>query len=416
MRMTRRSALALAAFAVLVAAAVFARWFQMQRAAPAPVASNAVITVSSPADHGPGTLREALFLAASAAHRTSIVITTSSIAIESALPPLVSAQGISVESRPSGARIDARALNGGPVFDVAGANISIEGLHVLNCPAAAVLVRAARFRLEMSTIESCDVGVEVAGNAADTLLTRNRFTKNRVSVRFASAAGNSSVDHNQFSQDRDAALWAVRGAMDGGTEPVKVHDNHFANEPTGIVAGNVPVLVERNDFSNSRAAAVHLVGAAAMVRGNRISGGESMGVVAEGARDAVIEANEIDGFKAYGIMVRGSANTLVRSNRIHNSSYGIAFVLGQPGAPSTAVENIIMEPQLNGIDVLGDSPILRRNQVIRPHGVALHVESFRTPDGRTVPAQPFLDDNTFGAGGAPLAGATPPAGAAASRK
>jgi parallel beta-helix repeat protein len=259
------------------------------------------------------------------------------------------------------------------------------------------------------------VGVDVAGNAADTLLTRNRFVKNRVSVRFAAAAGNSSVDHNHFTEDKDAGLWAVRGTADSGGEPVNVHDNHFAHEPTGIVAGNVPILIERNDFSNSRAAAVHLVGAAAVVRGNRISGGESMGVVAESARDAVIEGNEIDGMKAYGIMVRSSANTLVRKNRIHNSSYGIAFVLGQSSAPSTAVENIVMEPQLNGIDVLGDSPILRRNQVIRPHGVALHVENFRPQDGQTIQAQPFLDNNTFGAGGAPLA-VTRPAEPGAQRR
>src|ERR1700691_6649360 len=97
-----------------------------------------------------------------------------------------------------------------------------------------------------------------------------------------------------------------------------------------------------------------------------------MGVVAENARGAIIDLNEIDGFAAYGIMARGSADTLLRNNRVHNCGYGIAFVLGDANAPSTAVENIIIEPKFNGIDVVGDSPILRKNQVSRAHALALH--------------------------------------------
>jgi parallel beta-helix repeat protein len=181
------------------------------------------------------------------------------------------------------------------------------------------------------------------------------------------------------------------------------------------VAGNIPILVERNEFSNSREAAVHLVGAAASIQGNRISGGEGMGVIAENARGAIVDNNEIDGFAAYGIMVRGSADILVRNNRLHNCGYGIAFVLGDANAPSTAVDNIIIEPKFNGIDVVGDSPILRKNQVVRPRALALHVESFQPPTGPTVQAHPFLDNNNFGAGSASPAGGAVAAGNASQR-
>ena len=85
------------------------------------------------------------------------------------------------------------------------------------------------------------------------------------------------VDKNEFANDKDAALWAVRSGSDVGGDPINVHDNRFSDEHTGIVAGNVPVLIERNEFFNSQEAAVHLVGAGAVIRGNRISGGAGDG-------------------------------------------------------------------------------------------------------------------------------------------
>jgi hypothetical protein len=71
-------------------------------------------------------------------------------------------------------------------------------------------------------------------------------------------------------------------------------------------------------------------------------------------------------------------------------------VLGDPQNPSTAVDNTIIEPKFNGIDVVGDSPILRRNHVLRPRALALHVEDFQPPNGQKVQAKPFLDNNAFG--------------------
>ena len=47
------------------------------------------------------------------------------------------------------------------------------------------------------------------------------------------------------------------------------------------------------------------------------------------------------------------------------------------------------------LDVIGDSPILRHNQVVRAHALALDVEDFQAPDGKKVQSQPFLDNNNF---------------------
>ena len=139
------------------------------------------------------------------------------------------------------------------------------------------------------------MGVEVAENASDTLLERNHFAKNRLAVRFAAAGRNTVVDNNEFVDDKDAGLWAVRSALRRRTIPITVHDNKFTEDGNAIVAGNVPVLDRAQRFFNSHEAAVHIVGAGAVMRGNRINGGAAMGIVVENARGAVIENNEIEG-------------------------------------------------------------------------------------------------------------------------
>jgi parallel beta-helix repeat protein len=398
MAMERRSMIAAGVFVLLAVLVAAGRWYETHRARPQRAADKTVLVhVTNAGDRGPGTLREALFIAAAGTGASTISLEVPNIALETALPALVNGHGIRLIGL-SGAKIDAHALDSGPVLDISGPNTSIEGVTIVNCPASAILVRAVRFRLSGSTIESCDVGVEVADNSSDTLLERNHFRKNRLGVRFGASGHNSAVASNEFTEDKDAGLWAVRGAPDSRDDVVGIHDNKFTEDGAGIVAGNIPVLVERNDFINSHEAGVHVVGAKAMIRANRFSGGASMGIVVENARGAVIDDNELEGITAYGVMVRGSSDTLVKGNRLHNCGYGLAFVLGDPHGISTAADNTIIEPKFNGIDVIGDSPNLRRNQVLRAHAYALHVEDFQPPNGPKVQSQPFLDNNNFGTG------------------
>jgi parallel beta helix pectate lyase-like protein len=365
--------------------------------APAAYGTDALsVNVTSPEDLGPGTLREALFIVASAQGKANILIKTRKIVLRTALPPLMNEHGVRITVEQPGSEIDAQALAGGPVFDVIGANTSLVGLVLRNCPAAAVQLRAEHFLLQSSTIVSCDVGVDVAANASDVLIEQNRFAKDRIGVRFAAPNRNTVVTGNSFSEAAGAGLWAVRGDSDAGLAPIIVHQNRFTADHSGVVAGNIAILVESNDFTaNAPDAAVHLVGAGAAIRGNHIRGAAAMGVVAENARGASIDGNDFSQLGAYAIMVRGSADALVRANRVADCGSGIAFVLGEAGHPGTAVDNTIVEPKFNGIDIIGDSPILRHNQVLRPHALALHVVDFHAAGGQTVRAQPVLEGNNF---------------------
>lgn len=396
MRLSTRSIVSVVVFLGVAALIVVGWQYEAQRAGHESLSNTVAVSVTSGADRGAGTLREALFVVATAPGPARISLDVPKISLETALPPIVNAHGVRIVTRQGGSEIDARGLSGGPVLDIAAANVSLDGLVIRNCANDAILVRAVHFSLENTTLASCDVGVDVAENARDLLLENNHFVNDRLGLRFSASSPDSTVAANQFVGEQQAGLWAVHGATDLGSGTISVRENRFDNDHDGIVAGNINILIEQNEFTGAQAAAVDLVGAGAVVRGNRVSGGAAMGILVEGALAAVIEQNDLNGLGGYGIMVRGSSNALLQANRLYDCAYGMAFVLGNARNPSTAVDNIIIEPRYDGIDVVGDSPILRRNHVLQPHAFALRVEDFNGPDGRSVPSAPFLDHNSFG--------------------
>jgi hypothetical protein len=397
--MNAKHQLAAAGVVVLLIAVVAAVSWGDRGARPvsSPLAAEVEVSVTSSDDVGPGSLREALYIAGSAKGHASVLIVARKVIVRTPLPPLMNPHGIRLLAQPPGAEIDARSLAGGAVLDVVGADTAVEGLVVRNCPAAGVLLRATHFHLRASTIESCDVGVEVAANAGDLLLDANRFAMDRIGVRFAAPNQDAAVVGNDFEQSTAAGMWAVRGADAGTTDAViRVRDNRFTGNHSGMVVGNIPVAVEHNEFAgNAPDAAVHLVGAGAVIRDNRIRGAAPLGIVAENARAARIEGNELSGFSSLAVLLRSCAGAVVHANRIADSSSGMAFVLGDPEHPSSVTGNTISDPRLDGIDVIGDSPILRDNQVVRPHALALRVTDYAQAGGQSLRAHPTLEGNNF---------------------
>jgi parallel beta-helix repeat protein len=406
-RLSRRSTISVVVF-LAVAALIVAGWsLKVRRAGNESLSNTLALNVTNGSDRGSGTLREALFIAATAPGAVRISLEVPRISLTSALPPIVNAHGVRIVARQGGSDIDAGSANGSAVLDVAAENVSLEGLTISRCRGAAILVRAVHFSLQGATLAGCEIGVDVAESARDLLLEHNEFVNDRIGVRFTGPSPDTTVAGNQFSGETEAGVWAVRGQTGLQASPISVRGNRFSNDHSAIVAGNVDVLIEQNQITGAQAAAIDLVGAGAVVRRNRVSNGSGMGITAEGAQSAVIEDNELNGLAAYGIMIRGSSNTLVRANRLYDCAYGMAFVLGDARNPSTAVDNIIMEPRYDGIDVVGDAPILRQNHVLQPHAFALRVEDFERPDGATVKGAPFLDHNFFGGLVAAAAGRPP---------
>lgn len=404
MPLSRRSTVSIVVFVLLAAFVGIGYWYESHKVKPGQTANNTSINVTTGEDRGPGSLREAIFKATAATTEVTIALQVPKVTLATALPPFVNARGIRMVAADKGTEIDASALSGGPVLDVSGANVAIEGVRISNCKDTGIVLRAERFKLQTTSIEGCDVGIDVAENADQLLLERNRFAKNRVGVRFSASNRNAMVVKNQFSEHRDAGIWAVRSEPDNRGGAISIRDNRFDKERIGIVTANVSVIVERNELLDSGEAAMQLMGTGAVARGNRISRGAAMGIVVENARAAVIEDNEFDGLEAYGVMLKNSADTVIRKNRIHNSGYGLAFVLGNQRSPSSAIENTIIEPKVTGIDVIGDSPILRGNQVMRPRGLALKIVDYQPEDGgERIRSTPFLEGNNFSIGAATVA-------------
>ena len=396
MAVSRRSTISIVVFVLLGAFVALGYWYEQRQVQPGQAANSPAVSVTSGSDRGPGTLREALFIAAAADGEVTISMKVPTITLATALPPIANARGIRLVGAEQGTQIDGASLANAAILDVAGTNVSIEGLRIVNCKSSGIVLRADRFKLQSTAIEACDVGIDVAENAQQVLIERNRFANNRIGVRFAASNRNALVVKNEFSGNRDAGIWAVRSEPDQRGASIGIRENRFEKERVGILTANVSVLVERNELVDSQEAAMQVMGAGAVARGNRISGGAAMGIVAENAQGVVLEQNEFNGIETYAIMLKSSADTLVRNNRVYNSGYGFAFVLGNSRSPSSAIENTIIEPKFNGIDVIGDSPILRGNQVMRPRALALKVVDFEPEGGgEKVRSAPFLEGNNF---------------------
>ena len=174
-----------------------------------------------------------------------------------------------------------------------------------------------------------------------------------------------------------------------------------------MLAGNVSVLMERNEMIDSREAAVQLMGAGAVVRGNRISGGAAMGIVAENARARDHrQQRDRSASPPTASWSRARPNTLVRGNRVHNCGYGMAFVLGDARSPSTrgGQHDHRAEVQRHRRDRRFADPAPQSGAAAARAGAARR--GFRAgPAARRSVRKPFLDNNNFGAGAATIAAA-----------
>ena len=405
--MNRRVWITMLVVILLGAFVVLARWYAPRRLTPTLSPQSLTLAVVSGADRGPGSLREAIFTADAAASPANIQIRVSAITLQSALPPVVNPHGVRIgaaDGLPAGGvHIDARAISSAtPVFDVDAERTVLADLGIEGCTGTAVLVRAARFTLTGSSINTCDLGVEIATSGGRIELERNHFEHDRIGVRFTAPSPDSELVKNEFDAN-ESGLWMVASQAVPGSAvhgSLGVHDNQFVSDRTDVVVGNLPVLIEQNEFDSVRDAAIHIVGAQAVVRRNRISTGSAGGIVVENAPGAIIEANELDHLQGYAILLRGSSDSLVRDNRIQSCGYGMAFVLGDAHRPDTAVDNTVIDLKYNGIDIIGDSPILRGNHVLQARALPLHVVDFSPPQGPTVHSQPLLEKNDLRAGAA----------------
>jgi parallel beta-helix repeat protein len=371
-------------------------WIAARRPVLSDLRTSLEFVVTSSKDHGPGSLREAIFDADTVSERARIVFRVPFVELSTPLPTLANPAGIVMEAPEEG--VELRALGGlsGPVIEVNSRTTVLRRIRIVNASEQGILVRSSGFRLEDSTISGADVGLEAVQGATDLTVERSAFDGNRIGVRLSPQIVGITLQTNRFLNHKEAGLWVVGSDTDFRSgQTLAVKENSFQRNRYGAVVGNASAIIENNEFLNSSEAALLLIGQGARVQGNRIRGGKGVGVFADRSQGTVIENNELDHNQTIGVLVRYSRDAVVRNNRIYANGYGIAFVLGEARSPSAATDNSLLNQTFDGLIVIGDSPVLRRNQVVGNRQAGLRVLGFSPGTGNRVPSDPYLENNAL---------------------
>ena len=371
-------------------------WIAARRPVLSELRTSLEFVVTSSKDHGPGSLREAIFAADTASERARIVFRVPLVELSTPLPALANPAGIVLEGPKEGVELRVLGMLSGPLIEVNSTNTVLRQIRIVNASEQGILVRSSGFRLEDVKISGSDVGLEAVQEASNLIVERSEFDGNRIGIRLQPQIPGVVLENNQFQGHKDAGLWVVgSGAEFQSGRSLAVKENSFKGNRYGAVIGNAAAVIENNDFLNSGEAAVMLIGQGAKVQGNRIRGGKGVGVFADRSQGSIIENNELDHNQTIGVLVRYSRDAVVRNNRVYANGYGIAFVLGEAHGPSTATENSLLNQTFDGIILIGDSPVLRRNQVVGNRQAGLRILGFSPRTGAQVPSNPYLDNNAL---------------------
>lgn len=392
-----RNQVAIGSVVLLGMLALLQQWLTNRRPLAPDMRATQEFIVTSAADRGPGSLREAIFGADVAQERARIVLRVNRIVLRSPLPPLVNPLGVVIEAADREVEIDARSLRQGMVFDVDAPDSVISGLQISNAPEQAILARKDGLHILNTKIANCDEGLHAVEGINNLVVDRSSFDNNRIGVWLTGAGSGMILRNNRFHAHKDAAIWAVKGSQlaTQQAKALEIRNNYFDGDRMSLVLGNTPAVIEENEFVKSGEAALFLMGEGLVVRGNRVRDSVGIGVVANTAQGAVIEANELDHNQALALLVRSSGNALVQKNRVYDNGYGIAFVLGDPRSPSVATENTLLGQHYDGIIVIGDSPIIKHNRALNSSLAGIRILDFIPRVGSRVLANPLLQDNTF---------------------
>ena len=392
MRRLDRPLLALVALGGLAAVQ---QWIGDRRPDPAAEPAGADFAVTSEADSGPGSLREAIFAADRAGERARIRILAPVVHLDNALPPLANPRGVVIEAGPAGATIDGGRIGDAAVLDVDAPRSVVAGI-ALTGAGRGILVRAPGVEIRDVSVSGASFGIVAAHGAEGLLVERCRLTGNGIGVIVDAGALPVRIEASEFRDHRDAGIWSV-GSTPGAAGPaLTVRANGFEGDRIGAVVGDLPAEIADNRFAASAETALHLLGGGVRVRDNHLASAGRFGILAERtAATTVIERNEVRGSAAAGILTRTARGTTVRDNRLYGNGYGIVDVLGDRELPALFDGNLLMSHRLDGLVVIGGAPLVRRNRVLRSRGAALRSLDLIDLDGARTPAAALLDGNVF---------------------
>lgn len=354
------------------------------------------IDVTTGADAGPGSLREALFLANGVDGPAHVAIRVAEIDVRSPLPPVANPHGTTIESADGFATVDAQRAGTNPILDLLAPRTTVRRLRLVGAHGPAVLVRASSVHLDSIEIVESVVGVHVSNTANALRVTGGRFEANEIGLRLETSDIATVVTENAFAKHRLAAIWGVgpAGAEIGGAG-ARIVGNKFDGDRFSLVVGNLATTIEQNEIVGAGEAAIYVAGRGATVRANRVRSGARVGILGADASGVVIARNEIDHNGAAGILLNSSQNAVLQENRTYRNGYGILVVLGEARSPNVLTENTVLANLLDGVALVGSSPILRGNRLLSNAGAGVRIlDLVAARPGTRIGASPLLENNT----------------------
>jgi nitrous oxidase accessory protein NosD len=379
--------------ALLIVAALSINWIAPLRPARLDERAASIFVVTSSADSGPGSLREALFAAARAQGSARIRLAVPRIRLESPLPPAAQAVAILIDTDVHTV-IDAQGLEAGAVIDIEAPRAVLRDVTVEHAAGTAFLVHAEAIELKGIAALDSGIGLTLVGASPHVDIRDCIMSRNRMGVELAAPVA-GIVQGCKFAQHAETALWAVQPA--GGDAPraqLKIADNLFTADRDAVVLANLPVTLEHNQFIGSLRNAITVLGNDVTIRGNKIRDAAQNGILIDSADHITVIDNEIGRSPGTGIMVKSSSGVSIEHNRIYGNTYGIVQVLATAhGAPLTVAHNLLFSQKVDGLLIIGASPIVSDNRSINNAGAGIKVLNAVHEGRASVQATPLLTGN-----------------------
>jgi parallel beta-helix repeat protein len=364
--------------------AVLERPIAVRRPAPAEMRTTIQILVTSDKDTGYGSLRWAIFEADKAQGRVGIEI--ASAASFETLPPVLNPQG------------------GAGAQEGAGSTDAAAGRSWTSTPGSVVGGLKAQGAADghPGPLQGVALGatsqheeVHVLAGAGAVSIEDSTFDQNGTGVGIEPGVPGVAIHDNLFRKHDRAAVWAVSPSPGRGSSgSVSILRNRFEEDRMSLVLIHVPARVEDNQILRSVEAAAYLTGAPVLLR-NRVEAGASVGIYVDAADGAVLEENEVSNCLAVGILLRQSRNTELRRNRLFGNSYGIAVVLDRGGGPSVIADNLVLSQRVDGLFVVGASPVVQDNRILGNRQAGLRILDYIPLRGARLAGLPVVRGNVF---------------------
>jgi len=246
------------------------------------------------------------------------------------------------------------------------------------------------------------VGVFAMDDVSGLRINDSEFDRNGIGIQLGARSDDVLVTGNRFRRHEKAAIWSVApmAPSTASSSAVDITANEFDGDETSIVLINGAARVERNTFIRARTAGVLVTGSSVSVRGNRMQSSLGFGISAAELNHAVITDNEINHNCGGGILIRATRGSQIAMNRLYSNGYGIVVVLGPSDSPNNIVDNTVMRSAVDGLYVIGASPVIRGNRLLANEKSGLHLSSLQDGGRAVVESRPFVEANILAGNGA----------------